>query len=336
MGDAWRLRKEAIMSAAVKSSSIPKTMKAEVIDRFGPPAEVMRTATIPVPELGEDQILIDVRAAGVGVWDPELCRGEFGAERGLPRVLGSDGAGTVVALGAKVRRFALGDRVYAFRWMNPKGGFFAEYAAISENEASKIPDVLSFDQAGVLAVDGLTALAGLDQVQLARGHSLLILGASGGIGHLALELAKRIGARVMAIASGGDGVELVRRLGADDALEGHDPNVVAHVRGHAPEGVDAALILAAARADDLLALVKSGGRAAYPNGVEPAPRARSDITLKAYDGYHGRDALERLNRLIGTNPFHVEVSRTYRLEDTPQALVDVTQHHLGKLAVKLH
>jgi NADPH:quinone reductase-like Zn-dependent oxidoreductase len=324
---------EVTMSAA--STTIPKTMKAEVIDRFGPPEEVMRTAMIPVPELGDDEVLIDVSAAGVGVWDIELCKGEFGTEAGLPRVLGTDGAGTVIAAGSKVQRLAVGDRVYAFGLMNPKGGFYAEYAVISQNEVSKVPGTLSLDQAGVLAADGLTALAGLDRVRLVRNQTTLILGASGGVGHLAVELAKRIGARVLAIASGSDGVELARRVGADHTIEGHQADVVAKARAFAPNGVDAALILAGDRADDLLALVKPGGRAAYPNGVVPEPQPRTGITLDAYDGYRGRDALERLNRLIGNGPFHVEVSRTYSLEETPRAIVDATRHHLGKLAVRV-
>jgi NADPH:quinone reductase-like Zn-dependent oxidoreductase len=311
-------------------------MKAEVIDRFGPPEEVMRTATIPVPELADDELLIDVRTAGVGVWDPELCKGEFGAEGGLPRVLGSDGSGTVVRVGSKARRFEIGDRVYAYGFMNPKGGFYAEYVAVPENEVAKVPDTLSLEEAGALAVDGLTALAGLDIVRIVRDETLMIFGANGGVGHLALELAKRIGARVLALASGPDGVELARRLGADEAIEGHGNDIAAKARAFAPNGFDAALVLAGAGAEELLGLVKEGGRVAYPNGVEPTPRGRPGITVHAYDGYHGRDALERLNRFIATGPFHVEVSRTYALEDTPKALADVTRHHLGKLAVTVH
>jgi NADPH:quinone reductase len=83
-------------------------------------------------------------------------------------------------------------------------------------------------------------------------------------------------------------------------------------------------------------LVKQGGRNAYPNGVEPAPLSRPGVIVQGYDGYHGRDALERLNRFVAMGPFHVEVSRTYPLEETPRALVDVTRHHVGKLAVRVH
>lgn len=324
------------MSIASEGVPVPKTMKAEVLDRFGHPEDVIHSATIPVPELGDDEILIDVRTAGIGSWDPYLCRGEFGAEAGLPRVLGSDGSGIVVAKGSKARRFEIGDRVYAFGFMNPKGGFFAEYAAVPEGEASTLPHTVSLDQAGVLAVDGLTALAGLDLLRLERGRTLIVLGASGGVGHLAVELAKRMGARVFAIASGSDGVELALRLGADEAIDRRDSDLAMKALAFAPNGFDAALILAGAGADEVLGLVREEGRAVYPNGVEPAPGGRAGITVESYDGYHGREGLERLNRWVAMGPFHVEVSRTYPLEETPKALADVARHHLGKLAVTVH
>jgi NADPH2:quinone reductase len=326
---------EATMTSST-SVSVPETMKAELIDRFGPPEEVMHAATIRVPEVGDGEILIEVHTAGIGAWDPEICKGELGAEGGLPRVLGSDGSGTVVAAGPNAHRFELGDRVYAYGFMNPKGGFYAEYAAVPEDEVSEVPATLSLDEAGTLACDGLTALAGLDVVQLGRDQTLMVYGASGGVGHLAVELAKRIGARVLAIASGSDGVELARRLGADEAVDGHRSDIATTARTLAPSGVDAALVLAGRAPEDLLGLVKQGGRIGYPHGVEPAPRGRAGIAVQPYDGYHGRDAFERLNRFIAVGPFHVAVSRTYALEEVPKALADVTRHHLGKLAVRVH
>jgi NADPH:quinone reductase-like Zn-dependent oxidoreductase len=315
--------------------SLPTTMKAEVIDHFGPP-DVMHGAVIPVPRLDEDEVLIRVSSAGVGVWDPDLCAGEFDTGGGFPRVLGSDGAGTVVAMGSRVERFRAGDTVYAWGFLNPKGGFYAEYAAVPEDEVSRVPGRLTPQEAGALAVDGLTALAGLDILGIRPDQTLMILGASGGVGHLALQLAKRLGVRVFAVASGLDGVNLAVRLGADEAVEGHrTDDVVARARAFAPNGLDAALLFAGANADELLALVREGGYVAFPNGVEPEPSPRPDITVTSYDGYHGRRALERLGELVAAGPFHVEVSRTYSLDEVPRALRDVQAHHLGKLAVRV-
>jgi NADPH:quinone reductase-like Zn-dependent oxidoreductase len=317
------------------SEPLPKNMKAEVIDRFGP-SDTMHPAVIPVPTVDDNEVLIRVATAGVGAWDPYLCTGEFDIGGSFPRVLGSDGAGTVVATGSRVRRLRPGDNVYAWAFLNPKGGFYAEYAALPADEVSRVPGGLSPEEAGTLAVDGLTALAGLDLLAVGPGRTVAISGASGGVGHLALQLAKRQGARVFAIASGKDGVALASRLGADDVVEGHARHIVARLRAFAPDGVDAALLLTGARADEILALVRRGGRVAYPNGVQVDLRSRRGIKIQAFDGYHGHEALERLAELVAAGPFHVEVSRTYDLDEVPRALRDVGKHHLGKLAVRIH
>src|SRR5512134_3860374 len=102
----------------IMSPSIPKTMRAAVIDKFGRP-DVLHVARIPAPEPGQGEILIRVRAAGVGSWDPWIREGGMGGAR-FPQVLGSDGAGTVAAVGSKARRFKPGDRVYAYTFDNPK------------------------------------------------------------------------------------------------------------------------------------------------------------------------------------------------------------------------
>src|ERR1044072_794387 len=102
-----------------------------------------------------------------------------------------------------------------------EGGFYAESVAVSEDNVAPIPPGVKPDEAGALGADGVTALRGLqDELRLAAGETLMIFGASGGIGHLAVQLAKRIGAKVLAVASGDDGVSLVRRLGADVAIDG--------------------------------------------------------------------------------------------------------------------
>jgi NADPH:quinone reductase-like Zn-dependent oxidoreductase len=308
-------------------------MKAAVLDRFGGP-ETMHVASIPVPPLSDDEVLIRVGVAGVGAWDQEVGEGTLGGDGvGFPLVLGSDGAGVVVATGSEARRFRVGDWVYAWGFLNPKGGFFAEYAAIAETEVEPIPRGMSVDEAGALAVDGLTALAGIDELQLAAAQSLIILGASGGVGHLALQLAVRLGVRVLAVASGADGLELVQRLGADSAVDGRTADVPAVAHAFAPEGLDAALVLAPGDWAASLAIVREGGRIAYPNGVEPVPGELPGVSVKAFNGYGGREALDRLNQLIGMGPFHVEISREYPLEQASQALQDVAAHHLGKLAV---
>ena len=314
---------------------IPEKMKAAAIDRFGGP-EVIHTESVPVPRPAPDQVLIRLETAGIGVWDPYVREGELGGEgAGFPRVIGNDGAGTVVAVGSDVTRLRVGDRVYGY---SMSGGFYAEYVAVPEDNVAKVPPGVRLDEAGGLGADGVTALRGLeDELRLVPGERLLVFGASGGIGHIAVQLAKRIGARVLAIASGADGVDLVRRLGADRAIDGHKGDPGKAAREFAPEGLDAALVLTVGEGlDDALAAVRPGGRVAYPNGVEPEPRVPDGVEAHAYDGTPDADAFDRLNRLIGKHPFHVGLGRTYRLEDAETAHREIERHHLGKLAFRVN
>lgn len=316
-------------------ASIPAQMRAAAFDRYGGP-EVLHTETLQVPKPGSKEVLIRLDTAGIGAWDPYVRSGEVElGQSGFPRIIGNDGAGEVVAVGDGVRRFRIGDRVYAYSF---EAGFYAEYAAVKEDDVAPIPRGLSAGEAGVLGADGVTAVRGLDdQLHLAAGQTLLVYGASGGIGHLAVQLAKRMGARVLAVASGRDGVELVRRLGADAAVDGKRDDVARAGRDFAPGGLDAALVLVHGESlDPALSAMRKGGRIAHPNGVEPAPTAPPGVTLLAYDGEPGRAAFERLNRLIAAGPFHVELGRVYALEEAARAHREIGQHHLGKLALRIH
>jgi NADPH2:quinone reductase len=318
----------------------PARMRAAAIDRFGG-IEMIQLQTLPVPNIGSDEVLIHVEVAGVGVWDAFEREGGFaqmfGTKPKFPYVLGSDGAGAVVAVGEQVERFKEGDRVYALALANAKGGFYAEYIAVKADNVSHIPKELPTDQAGAMPIDALTALQGLDDVLgLKQGESLMIFGASGGIGHLAVQLAKRMGARVLAVASGDDGVALVRRIGADSVSDGHRDDVAVAAREFAPDGFDVALVTAGGEiADQALATVRDGGRVAYPNGVTPLPKARPELRLQSYDMMPSPQLLKKLNQLIESGPFEVHVARIFSLEQAAQAHRALDEHYLGKLALRL-
>jgi NADPH:quinone reductase-like Zn-dependent oxidoreductase len=314
-------------------------MRAAAIDRFGGP-EMIGVHTLPLPEVEPDEVLIRIESAGVAEWDPFEREGGFvkmlGTTPRFPYVLGTDGAGTVAKVGKQVTGFKIGDRVYGGALANPKGGFYAEYASVKGDYVSRIPDKLSIDQAGVMLSDAVTGLRGLDDIlRVKRGESVMIFGASGGIGHMAVQLAKRMGARVFAVASGDDGVALATHLGADAVVDGHRDDVAAAARAFAPRGVDAALVTAGGEAaDQALTAMREGGRVAYPNGVEPPPNARPGVKVTAYDGEPDRDIIERLNRLIEDGPFEVHIARTFSLEQAADAHRALDEHHLGKLALR--
>jgi len=314
-----------------------QTMQAAAIDKFG---DAVTLHTLPVPEVDADEILIRVEAADVGVWDPFEATGGFhqiyGGEARFPYILGSDGAGTVVEVGKDVRNFKMGDKVYAMSLMNPKGGFYAQFVAVKAQNASLIPGNLPVEQAGALPVDAITALRGLDDsLKLQKGESVLIFGASGGIGHLAVQLAKRMGARVFAVASGADGVELARKLGADLAVDGKIDDIGQAAQKFSPGGLDAALLTAGGpAAEQALLTVKAGGRGAYPNGVQPEPKKRAGLTLTAYNGEAGPEVIARLNRLIEMGPFHVQIAQSFPLDQAGKAHQELRHHSLGKRILK--
>src|SRR2546426_11898568 len=178
---------------------IPQTMNAAAIDEFGPPA-VLALHQLPVPKPGPREVLISLDAAGVGSWDGLVRDGSWrpwGPDRRFPIVPGTDGAGVVAATGANVRGVRPGDRVWACHYSNPKGGFYAEYVAVDVGSVGRAPEHLTLLEAGAAPTTGLTALQGLDNaLHLRRGETILILGASGGGGSLAVQFASLRGARV--------------------------------------------------------------------------------------------------------------------------------------------
>jgi NADPH:quinone reductase-like Zn-dependent oxidoreductase len=317
--------------------NVPHTMKAAALRHYGGP-EQLALAELPVPAIDADEILIHVKSAGLGVWDPLEREGKLqelmNVPPHFPYILGSDGAGAVAAVGKDVSRFKPNDIVYGIEFMNPKGGFYAEYAAIKADNASLVPANVSLSQAGAMPVDAMTALRGLDDtLAVEPGESVIIFGASGGVGHMAVQLAKRMGAHVLAIASGDDGVELANRLGADASVDGKRGNVSAAIRSFAPTGVDAALLANGKGIGPILAAVRDGGRVAYPHGVEPDQKPRGNIRMDAYDGDPDPAAIEKLNQLIESGPFEVYIQRTFTLGEAAAAHRALNEHHLGKFAL---
>lgn len=200
------------------------TMKAIVCDRYGPPAALrLEEVARPIPR--DDEVLVHVHAASVNAGDLYLLRGElvlvrlmFGLLRPRHRIPGSDAAGRVESVGAKVRRFAPGDEVFG-DLSGFGSGAFAEYVAAPQAAWAARPPGVSFEQAAAVPVAGVTALQGLrDEGKIQPGHRVLVNGASGGVGTFAVQIARSFGAQVTAVASTGK-LDLVRSLGADHVID---------------------------------------------------------------------------------------------------------------------
>jgi NADPH:quinone reductase-like Zn-dependent oxidoreductase len=318
--------------------TIPKTMRAAAIDRFGGP-EVLTIHTLPVPLCDSREVLIALDTAGVGSWDAEMRAGWVPAGKPrFPWVLGTDGAGVVAAVGSRIRRLKVGDRVYSYSFDNPKGGFYAEYVAVVAERVAPIPAGLDLEHAGAIPTTGLTALQGIDDaLHVKKGESVVVHGASGGVGTLAVQFAKLRGARVLASASGEDGLALARRLGADEAVDGRREDLAAAARRFAPGGIDAVLALAGGKPlTRCLDALRPGGRIAYPNGIEPAPRKRRGIEVFAYDAVAGVRELQRLNRAVEEAKLEVPIAAAYPLADAAKAHERLAAGHvLGKIVLRI-
>jgi NADPH:quinone reductase-like Zn-dependent oxidoreductase len=294
---------------------------------------------VPVTSPGRGRVLIRLETAGVGSWDPFEREGGYAEMQGtspsFPYVLGSEGAGTIAAVGDGVTSRAVGERVFAASFLNPTGGFYAEYVCVDADLVAPIPAGMSTSQAAVMGGVGMTALRGLqDVLDVRSGETLLVHGASGAMGHLAVQLGTRLEARVLAVASGEDGAALAARVGADLSIDGRTGQVAGGARRFAPDGLDAALLTAGGpQADAAVAAVRPGGRAAYPTGVQPEPASTPDVEPQAFNGEPDAALLERFMALVGDRPLDVHVAREFPFDQIPAAHHALRAHHLGKLAI---
>lgn len=317
---------------------IPGLMPAAAIDHFGGP-EVLTTHVLPVPKIDAAQALIALDTAGVGRWDADIRAGwNPGGKPRFPLVPGTDGAGIVAEVGSRVRRLKVGDKVYSYSWANPKGGFYAEYVAVAADKVAHIPRRLDLQHAGAVATIGLTAQQGIDDaLAVKRGETVVIHGASGGVGTLAIQFAKLRGARVLATARSIEGVELMRDMGADVATDTRHEDVTDALRCFASDGIDA--ILALAGGDELertLDTLRPGGRLAYPNGVEPVPPKRRGMKITPYDGIAGVREFQRLNVAIETAKLKVPITEAFPLVKAAKAHERLAEGHvLGKIVLRV-
>src|SRR3989441_6491511 len=194
-------------------------MKAFILDRYGS-ADCVRAGEMPDPELREDDVLVQIHAAGVNLLDSKIRNGEFKLilPYRLPLILGHDVAGVVIRVGSRVRRFKPGDEVYA-RPADGRIGAFAEFSAIKEDDVAIKPKPLTMEEAASIPLVGLTAWQALiERARLKQGQKVLIHAGSGGVGTFAIQLAKHVGATVATTTSTAN-VDLVRRLGADIVID---------------------------------------------------------------------------------------------------------------------
>lgn len=284
-------------------------MRAVVIHETGGP-EVLQLEEIPPPEPAEGEVLIRVRAASVNPIEWKYRRGF--APRELPAVLGSDVSGTVEQSRARrARDFVEGDDVFGFA----ASGAYAELATGRPAALAKKPAGVSHEQAAAIPVAGLTAWQALfDYAGLERSQTALIAGAGGGVGHFAVQLAKRAGARVIGIGSTHNR-DLVLGLGADEYIDYTQQNVA-----EAASGVDVAFdTVGGEMTAALLATVRRGGVLITIASAPPADAAERGVRAEAFSAGPNAEQLARLAELVARGELHVEIAETLPLAEIRRA-----------------
>ena len=291
---------------------------------------------LPMPDPAPGEVLVRVRASSVNGFDLGVLGGFLkGAyEYEFPVVLGKDFAGEVAAVGSGVTSVEVGDPVFGVVMRQTLGqGGFAEYVAVSaEYGLARIPDGLDHACAGALGLAGTAALDAVDAVAPGPGETLLISGATGGVGAYAIQLAAARGATVIATARTGAEAAFVTALGAARAVDHAD--LAAEVRAIAPGGVRAALHLAG-DGPTVAALLAPGGRLASTVHFTPDEPAERGIKATTVMSDPSPATLTRLAADVVAGRLRVPLARTYPLAEVPRAVTDFTAGTVGKLAVTI-
>lgn len=323
-----------------------ETMAAIVADNYGEAAEVLRLETIDTPEIGNDEVLVRVHAAGVdrGTWHlmvgrPHLIRLGFGLRRPKTRVPGLDVAGTVVRVGRDVTSLEAGVEVFG-----TAKGSFAEYAAARADKLAPKPENLSFEEAAAVPVSALTALQGVrDRGQVQTGQRVLIVGASGGVGTFAVQIAKAFGAEVTGVCSAVK-AEMVRAIGADhivdyaneDFADGrHHYDVILDIGGNRPLSDLRRTLTPKGR------LVIIGGEegGGFFGGIDRQLRAHLlspfvNQKLGTFISSLNRADLLALTELIESGQVAPVIDRTFPLREAPAAIQYLVDGHArGKVVI---
>lgn len=306
-------------------------MRAFTLDSFG--AEPALRDDLPEPHVGDNELLVRVHASSVNPVDVFIAAGALKemAEHEFPVTLGRDFAGAVEQVGSGVSRYRVGGEVFGFLLhANPTvhEGSWAELITVPEdNFVAAKPRSLDFALAGAAPLAAITAMAAFDTLVPAAGETVLVVGATGGVGSFFVQLAADAGANVIAPALPEDH-DYLRGLGVSEVID-RNVDVAAAVRERHANGVDAILDVASPTPDT--SLLKDGGRLASPLGAAGEGAGRFNIMAEPTPAN-----LQRLAELLDTGTLRVPIQRSYRLEQAGEALQALsTTHTQGKLSLTI-
>jgi NADPH:quinone reductase-like Zn-dependent oxidoreductase len=291
---------------------------------------------LPAPVPADNEVLVRVRASSANPVDNAIAAGllaQMGVQYEYPVILGRDYAGVVEQTGAAVSDYQAGDRVFGFvLHANPtaRAGAWTELLTVTpELSIAPLPDGVDLATAGAAPLAGITAMTAVDALALSEGDVLLVVGATGGVGSLAVQLAARAGARILAPALPEDDAFL-RELGVTDVLA-RDGDIPALVREIAPDGVDALLDLVNYAPGTYDAALKPDARVASPTGAAGEGPRRNNVMAAPTP-----ENLNRLGALLADDSLRIPVHATYELAQAPGALAALAgEHTQGKLAIQI-
>src|SRR5215207_4813832 len=309
-------------------------MKAITLNAFDTAPALRDDLAAPTP--APNEVLVRVRASSVNPADNGIAAGmlkQIGLEYEFPVILGRDYAGVVELVGSQVTRYAVGDDVFGFLLhANPtvRDGSWAELIAVPQDMfIGRAPEGVDVATAGAAPLAGIAAIMAIDALELSDGDTVLIVGATGGVGSLAAQLAATAGATVVAPALPEDEAHL-RELGISELLP-RDGDLAAAARKRHPDGFDAVLDLVNYAPDVPAALAKEGGRVASPTGAAGEGPGRTMIMAAPTP-----ENLERLARLLADGTLRVPIQATHELAQAPDALAALpTTHTRGKVAIRV-
>jgi NADPH:quinone reductase-like Zn-dependent oxidoreductase len=330
-------------------------MKAVVQERYGAPERVLRLTEVEGPRVGGDGVLVRVRATSVNTPDwitvtgvPYILRLKSGLRRPRTPVLGTDVAGVVEAVGANVADLRPGDEVFGSSWADKlaTAGTFAELTVVPASQLIRKPIGLTFEEAAASVMSGLTALIAMrDAGRVGPGTSVLVNGASGGVGTFAVQFAKALGAEVTGVCSTGN-VDLVRSLGADHVVDYTEEDftrgerrydvILDNVMNHRPAATARALAPGGTFIPNSVG--NTGGLfAGLLRMARAAVMGRGSTNVRFVTCVVNRENLEVLAALLESGDVKVVADRVYPLAETASAVAHMLGHHArGKVVIAVH
>lgn len=309
-------------------------MRAVALTAFDTPPALRDD--LPTPTPAPNEVLVRVHASSANPVDNSIAGGmlkQMGVEYEFPVILGRDYVGVVEQVGGDVNGYAVGDQVFGFiLHANPtvRDGSWAELVVVPHDMSiARAPEGVDVAAVGAAPLAGIAAMLSVDALQLSEGDTVLIVGATGGVGSFAVQLAARAGTTVIASALSED-EDYLRRLGVSELLP-RDGDLESVARERCPDGFDAVLDLVNYAPGAPAALAKEGGRVASPTGAAGEGTGRTMVMAAPTP-----ENLQRLAGLLAEGVLRVPIHATYELSDATEALAElVTSHTLGKLSIRI-